>query len=87
MKNYLGVNTNIHDYSTGENLLGTAVNRNWILASNYSSYAVITPQNILEVGAVGQYDLLDKYNKPIQGQQPNFEYLQGALEQISRFNK
>lgn len=87
MKNYLGVQNDVKDYSVGEDLLGKPVHRDWILASNYSSYGVITKDNILEVGAVGQYDLLDKHNKPIKGQQPNFEYLQGALEQISRFSK
>lgn len=87
MKNYLGVNNNIPDYSTGVNLMGPEVKRNWILASNYSSYAVITAKDILEVGAVGQYDFLNKSNKPIKGQQFNGQYLQGALEQISRFNK
>lgn len=87
MKNYLGVNNQIKDYSVGEDLMGPMVKRDWILASNYSSYAVITPKTIVEVGAVGQYDLLDKSNKPIKGQQPNFSYVQGALEQISRFSR
>lgn len=87
MKNYLGVNNDIPDYSTGVNLMGPEIKRNWILASNYSSYAVITAKDILEVGAVGQYDFLNKSNKPIKGQKFNGQYLQGALEQISRFNK
>ena len=87
MKNFLGVNNDIQDYSVGEDLMGPVINRDWILASNYSSYAVITPKTILEVGAVGQYDLLDKSNKPLKGQQPNFTYVQGALEQISRFSR
>lgn len=87
MKNYLGVTNNIKDYSVGEDLMGPEVKRDWILASNYSSYAVITDKDILEIGAVGQYDFLNKSNKPIKGQQFNGQYLQGALEQISRFNK
>ena len=87
MKNFLGVQNDVKDYSVGEDLFGAPVRRDWMLASNYSSYAVITPKSILEVGVVGQYDVLDKNNHPIKGQQPNFEYLQAALEQISRFNK
>ncbi|NHB59258.1 DUF3413 domain-containing protein [Acinetobacter sp. 194] len=87
MKHYLGVDNPIQDYAVGEDLLGNEVKRDWILASNYSSYAVITPKNILEVGAVGQYDMLDKKNRPLKDQQPNPVYLQAALEQISRFNK
>jgi uncharacterized protein len=87
MKNYLGVSNDVHDYSVGENLMGAPVHRDWLLASNYSSYAIISPQSILEVGVVGQYDVLDKNNHPIKGQQPNAKNLQAALEQISRFNK
>lgn len=87
MKNYLGVNNNLQDYTVGVDLMQAPVKRDWILASNYSSYAVITPQSILEVGAVGQYDVLDKSNKRMKGAQPNFEHVQGALEQISRFSR
>ncbi len=61
--------------------------RDWVLTSSYSRYAVVTAQDILEVGAVGQYDFLDKSNKPIKGRQFNGQYLQSALEQMSRFNK
>ena len=87
MKHYLGVTNNIKDYSVGEDLMSSEVKRDWILASGYSRYAVITKQDILEVGAVGQYEFLDKSNKPIKGQQFNGQYLQSALEQMSRFNK
>ena len=87
MKNYLGVTNNIKDYSIGEDLMGTEVKRDWILSSSYSRYAVITDKDILEVGAVGQYDFLNKSNKPMKGQQFNGQYLQSALEQMSRFNK
>lgn len=87
MKHHLGVTNDIKDYSVGEDLFGEPVKRDWILSSNYSSYAVITPQNILEVGAVGQYDLLDKTNRPAKNQEINAQHLQEALEQISRFSK
>ncbi|OTG83240.1 choline-sulfatase [Acinetobacter sp. ANC 4558] len=87
MKNYLGVNNDVHDYSVGEDLFGPPIARDWILASNYSSYAIISPESILEVGVVGQYSILDKHNRPIKGQQPNAKNLQAALEQISRFNR
>lgn len=87
MKNYLGVTNDVKDYSVGEDLFGKPVKRDWILASNYSSYAIISPKSILEVGVVGQYDVLDKNNHPMKGQQPNAQQLQAALAQISRFNK
>lgn len=87
MKNFLGVTSNIQDYSVGEDLMATPVKRDWLLASNYSSYGIISDKSILDVGVVGQYEVLDKHNRPIKGQQPDAQQLKIALEQISRFNK
>lgn len=87
MKNYLGVTSNSKDYSVGEDLLGEPVDRSWILSSNYSGYAIIEDDSILEVGATGQYQFLDKTNQPLKGKDLNVQYLQEALQQISRFNK
>ncbi|EJL6394834.1 DUF3413 domain-containing protein [Vibrio navarrensis] len=85
MRHYLGVTNDVKDYSVGEDLLGKAVKRDWIISSNYSGYAIITNDNILEVGGGGQYQFMDKTNRQLKDQQPNFTYLQQALEQISRF--
>ncbi|MGL4191273.1 MAG: DUF3413 domain-containing protein [Vibrio sp.] len=87
MKHYLGVTNDVKDYSVGENLLGDAVKRDWIISSNYSGYAIITDDNILEVSGAGQYQLMDKNNRQLKDQQLDFTYLQQALEQISRFNQ
>ncbi|AGH80578.1 membrane associated sulfatase [Psychromonas sp. CNPT3] len=87
MKNYLGVGNSPGDYSVGLDLLGKRVERQWILSSNYSGYAILEKGSILEVGATGQYQLLDKTNRPIKDQEINFKHLQQALLEISRFNK
>ncbi|WP_394249688.1 DUF3413 domain-containing protein [Vibrio profundi] len=87
MKHYLGVTSDIKDYSVGEDLLGEKVERDWMISSSYSGYAVISDDNILEVGAGGQYQFMDKTNRQVKGEQPNFAHLQGALEQISRFSR
>ncbi len=87
MKNYLGVISDIKDYSVGEDLLGKPVARDWIMSSNYSGYAIIDNDSILEVHATGQYELLDKTNRPLKDGKLNYQHLQEALEQISRFNK
>ncbi|HFQ5257882.1 TPA: DUF3413 domain-containing protein [Vibrio vulnificus] len=87
MKHYLGVTNDVKDYSVGEDLLGDAVKRYWIISSNYSGYAIITEDNILEVNGGGQYQFMDKSNRQLKEQQPNFTYLQQALEQISRFSR
>lgn len=86
MKNYLGISNNIKDYSVGEDLLGSEIKRDWWISSNYSGYAIISDDSILEVGAGGQYQLLDKANRPLKKAQPDFNHFQQALEQISRFN-
>lgn len=87
MKNYLGITSNIKDYSVGEDLLGKRIERNWIMSSNYSGYAIIDKKSILEVGATGQYQLLDKTNRPMKDGDLNYQYLQEALDQISIFNQ
>ncbi|BDR33078.1 choline-sulfatase [Photobacterium damselae subsp. damselae] len=87
MKHYLGVTSPIRNYSVGDDLLGNEIKRDWVISSKYSGYAIITDHSILEVGAGGQYDLMDKTNRPLKDQTPNFEFLKQAFEQISRFNK
>lgn len=84
---YLGVTSPIADYSVGQNLLQPLKKRPFVIASDYNGYALITEDSILEVGAAGQYQLLDKTNRPLKNQQPNFENMQQGLEQLSRFNQ
>ncbi|MFT6029689.1 MAG: membrane-anchored protein YejM (alkaline phosphatase superfamily) [Oleiphilaceae bacterium] len=87
LKNYLGVTSEIESYAVGLDLFATPVARDWLLASKYSGYAVLTDETILEVGATGQYEFMDQTNRELKNQSPNFEHLQQALEQISRFRK
>ena len=86
MQNYLGVKNPVQDYSIGVNLLGKPIDRDWLLVSSYSKYAVVTHKDIMEVGSVGQFSYVDKKYKPLKDQ-PDYELLQQALEQISRFSK
>lgn len=86
MKNYLGVESPIDDYSTGVDMFGKAKERPWVLISNYSGYGVVTKDSILEVGATGQSHFMDTTNHSKEGS-PNYQYVQQALEQISRFRK
>jgi hypothetical protein len=87
LKNYLGVTSDIASYSIGNDLFAEPETREWLLVSKYSGYALVTEDSILEVSASGQYDLLDQTNRELKNQSPNFDYLQQALEQISRFRK
>ncbi|MET2899649.1 DUF3413 domain-containing protein [Vibrio rotiferianus] len=86
MKHYLGVTSDSKDYSVGEDLLGERIKRDWVLSSNYSGYAIITDSSIVEVGGGGQYQYLDKSNRPKEGEM-DFDNVQAALEQISRYRK
>ncbi len=87
LKNYLGVTSQISDYGVGQDLYAEAIDQSWLLVAKYSGYAVVTPDTILEVGATGQYEYYDSTNRVIKNKSPNFDYLQQALEQISRFRK
>jgi Predicted hydrolase of alkaline phosphatase superfamily len=59
--------------------------QDWVLSSNYSGYALVTDDTILEVGAGGQYQYMDNTNRPIENASPDFAQMEKALEQISRF--
>ena len=87
MKNYLGVLSPLNTYTAGVDLLGRAGKRDWVLSSSYSSYALITHDDILEVGASGQYEIYDLTNRVKKDAEPNYVYLKDALESVSRFKK
>ena len=86
MKNYLGVTNNTKDYSTGIDLYGSFEQRDWVISSSYSAYSIIGADSILEVNAVGGYQLLDRTNRIID-KPMNSEQVTNALERISRFLK
>ncbi|MDR3005309.1 MAG: DUF3413 domain-containing protein [Acidovorax sp.] len=86
MQQYLQVKNDPSDYAMGVNLLGTPVDRKWLLISGYSQYAVVTANDILEIGSLGQHQLVDKHYKPLKGS-PNFAYVQQAMEQMRRFSQ
>ena len=86
-RNYLGVRNDLIDYSVGVDLLGEPVARNWLIASQYSGYAIVTSDYIIEVGAAGNYQLLDKTNRPSSTLKLDAQYLKEAFEQMSLYNK
>lgn len=84
MKHYLSVTNDIQDYSTGYDLFRPISNRNWLLMSNYSSYAVRTPKNIYLVNSVGFSHYMDQYNKTVDDV-PNYQYIHQALNNMKYF--
>jgi len=85
--NYLGIENEIKDYAVGVDLLDDPIKRDWIISSKYSSYGVVTDDYIVEVGATGNYQILDKTNRPASKEKLNFQYLQEVFEQISLYSK
>jgi len=87
MKNYLGSKNDIQDYSTGEDLYGDNVKRAWVMTSSYSAYGILYDDTIIEVNGAGQSQILDSTYRPKKGESMNYQYVQEALEKISRFRK
>jgi len=86
-RNYLGVRNDLVDYSVGVDLLAEPISRDWLIASKYSGYGIVTNDYIVEVGAAGNYQLLDKTNRPSSTLKLDAEYLKKAFEQMSRYSK
>lgn len=84
MKHYLAINNQIHDYSTGYDLFSPITGRDWLLMSNYSTYAVRTANHIYLVNSFGMSHYLDKHNKVVIDK-PNYQYIQEALNNMKYF--
>ncbi|CAH0534679.1 Inner membrane protein YejM [Vibrio stylophorae] len=87
LHHYLGATSPMRDYTNGLDLLDPAQvkARPWIMSSNYSGYAVISEDGIVEVNNAGGYQNLDSTNHP-NDTQLNYDYLKQAMEVISRYN-
>ncbi|OCL95554.1 MULTISPECIES: DUF3413 domain-containing protein [Arcobacteraceae] len=87
LKNHLGILNDIKDYSSGVDLYKYDKNRNWILSSSYSKYAIITGEEIFEISDIGQYRIYNNRNNDIKNKEIYKEIYKEALKEISRFNK
>jgi membrane-anchored protein YejM (alkaline phosphatase superfamily) len=87
LKNYLGVDSALFDYSLGMDLLDTSSQREWVLSSSYNAYGIIDDKSILEVDNFGQYQQLDKSNRPNKAIEVNYQHLQQALNEMKQFMK
>ncbi|OCG40066.1 sulfatase-like hydrolase/transferase [Gilliamella sp. Bif1-4] len=84
MKHYLYVKNDISDYSTGYDLFNPITERNWLLMSNYSSYAVRTSDNIYLVNRLGISHYMDLHNREVD-EVPNYQYIQEAMNHMRYF--
>ncbi|OCG07480.1 hypothetical protein A9G13_04375 [Gilliamella sp. wkB178] len=86
MKHCLNVKNDINDYSTGYDLFNPITDRNWLLMSNYSSYAIRTTNNIYFVNRIGISHYMDSHNHEVNDI-PNYEYIQQAMNNMRYFIK
>ncbi len=87
MEHYLGVTSSAREYSTGRNLFKTASGRDWVIAGNFSGYAITGKNGILAVNAGGQYELLTPENRADTQNKLDAAQVQEAMEMMSRFNQ
>jgi hypothetical protein len=88
MKNFLGVNNPIADYSVGNDLLNNDITKDWMLAGamgGYSLSAAIVRKDYALKFMPSQYNLIDNFNQLIFNQDINTAYIKQALEYMSRF--
>lgn len=84
MRHYLHVKNDITDYSTGYDLFSPIKDRDWLLMSNYSSYAVRTKDNIYFVNRLGISHYFDAYNNEVN-ETPNYNLIHAAMNNMRYF--
>lgn len=84
MQHYLHVENDISDYSTGYDLFSPIIDRDWLLMSNYSSYAVRTRDNIYFVNRLGISHYFDCHNNQVD-KTPDYKTIQAAMNDMRYF--
>lgn len=84
MRHYLHVENDISDYSTGYDLFSPIIDRDWLLMSNYSSYAVRTTDNIYFVNRLGISHYFDCHNNQVD-KIPDYKTIQAAMNDMRYF--
>lgn len=84
MRHYLHVENDISDYSTGYDLFSPIIDRDWLLMSNYSSYAVRTTDNIYFVNRLGISHYFDCHNNQVD-KTPDYKTIQAAMNDMRYF--
>lgn len=87
MSNYLGVTTDIKDYSIGENLYGEYVERPYTIISDYGDYAIVSKDKIFSLKGNGLYEVKDGRNRLLPKQEIDAERMKYALDVLSRFSE
>jgi membrane-anchored protein YejM (alkaline phosphatase superfamily) len=58
-----------------------------MMTSSYSAYGIMYDDTIIEVNGAGQSEIYDSTYRPKKDAAMNYQYVQEALEKISRFRK
>src|SRR5690606_31735031 len=87
LQGYLGVTSAVETYSTGRSFFSDTQQRQWVIAGNFNGYALVSPEQILEIDASGQYSILDREYRPSKEAKLDKMKIQEAIEMMSRFNQ
>jgi len=86
MKDILGCNNDLHDYSSGNHLL-TGEPGPYLLLSNYNQFAVMEKNRLTIVDEFGHVDILDKYYRNIPDATLSSTRMLSVMDEMSRFYK
>ncbi len=86
LANYLGLKSPLGDYSTGRNLFDQPVSQSWRMAANYSGYAIIQSETILEISPGGQFNMYDMNNRLLEDAEINPAIIKQTFEKLRRFS-
>ncbi len=86
MKDILGCNNDLHDYSSGNHLL-TGEPGPYLLLSNYNQFAVMEKNRLTIVDEFGHIDILDKYYRNVPDAKLSSTRMLSVMDEMSRFYK
>jgi membrane-anchored protein YejM (alkaline phosphatase superfamily) len=91
MKNFLGVQNDITDYSVGIDLFNTKIKRDWLFTTNSLRHsmpcAIVDENTIFQWFSSGFYQFFNKQNHHVFNQTINKQRLAEAIDMMTRFLK
>ena len=86
MKDALGVQNDVRDYSSGFDLFDPVQNHNWILAGTRTQYVIYEPQSITQFNRQGDFNIFTRKNyQLIDDARPDMSALLQVIKELSRF--
>jgi len=86
LKNFLGAENDVIDFSTGKNLFDPVSYRDWLIVNSYHTYAIVYDEMIIEFYPSGVFEIFDKKNRKID-EEIEFNKINSAIDKMSLYNK